>query len=567
MAQIEPCQNIRPWDWKLGIDTHEEIYGPVHIFRNYFDCGIYFFDGTFNVVKFPAGMTIYHGSAVLADNVVAFPVGVPYYDKTGPNVPVNMNLITTGNESIEAVISENFPITAGWYGDFNAARIYSAAENNPADTRLANVCQDRCVFAFKLTKDVVFFLLDDEYNIGKLMYTNDAVFPAEQKDHLAHMYELRNLNIEEGDRFNRIKFVDRKNRISFRDHDIPFSTWMCHNMIGGLGYAGLAAGNQHTIHHGGVFHLEFIFCNAFKWMERDLTNIHDWQHFRDIPNPAIATYINQLKLYESANVNWHAGDLLEHSVWTLLWTEDIIEGVGDFAVLSMADETDDTKRVIAFSAFIHDIGKVEPLRERNRGDEVYNPHTGKYIYNSIREHPQYGRDYIMGARRFPIMGPNNTRIGSLNIDDLFAGFGVDLTDRVAVATIVEFHWEFGIILRDLNSGRDSAYIQRSINTFLDNIITASGARRNKILFIKIVQAVLIVSIADIKATQPYGVGRLYREGPDQANLNKSSTFFPYITNMPKEYKGGNISETSRLIPVGVDLAVDILNIANARVFL
>ena len=40
--------------------------------RNYFDCGEYFFDGTFNVVKFRKGLTIFHGSYNLSNAQVEF---------------------------------------------------------------------------------------------------------------------------------------------------------------------------------------------------------------------------------------------------------------------------------------------------------------------------------------------------------------------------------------------------------------------------------------------------------------------------------------------------------------
>ena len=75
---ITPCGALNDkWDWKNGesyTDTNIEG-GRTQIIRNYFDCGTYFFDGNFNVVKFPKGMTIYHGSFPLANAVVGFPVG------------------------------------------------------------------------------------------------------------------------------------------------------------------------------------------------------------------------------------------------------------------------------------------------------------------------------------------------------------------------------------------------------------------------------------------------------------------------------------------------------------
>ena len=45
-----PCGNLPTWDWKSGVPYTDKLSGP-QIRRNYFDCGTYYFDGTFNVGK------------------------------------------------------------------------------------------------------------------------------------------------------------------------------------------------------------------------------------------------------------------------------------------------------------------------------------------------------------------------------------------------------------------------------------------------------------------------------------------------------------------------------------
>ena len=152
---IKPCGRKPGWDWKGGDKLMDDSTGLI-INRNYFYCGTYFFDGEFNVVKFPKNMILYHGSGILADNLTGFPVGIPYYNPKTADFKVPSSIIAAhSDESIEAIITENFPITAGWYADPETAKIYSTQN-------LDGICKDMCVYAYKVVKDIVLFLLDDD---------------------------------------------------------------------------------------------------------------------------------------------------------------------------------------------------------------------------------------------------------------------------------------------------------------------------------------------------------------------------------------------------------------------
>ena len=186
--EVSPCNKLKNWNWKEGqvfkddsikfgyYDINGNVIIGNEFQRNYFDCGMYYFDGVFNVVKFSKGMTLYHGSGLLANNVVLFPVGKEYYDaydltgrKKSPYINTQ-NLLTvavSSDESIEEIISQNIPITAGWYADIGTAKIYSQSVNpvvNKAQN-IANNCKDNCVFAYRLKEDIIMFLLDDDYKI------------------------------------------------------------------------------------------------------------------------------------------------------------------------------------------------------------------------------------------------------------------------------------------------------------------------------------------------------------------------------------------------------------------
>jgi hypothetical protein len=574
---IKPCGGLRDkWDWEMGepyIDN--SLGGRIQIPRNYFDCGTYFFDGTFNVVKFPKGMNIYHGSFRLADNVVGFPVGIPYYNPNSPNVTVNHFLAIGSDESIEELVSAHIPITAGWYGDINVAKSYSMGnrENNPE-----KLCGDKCVFAYKLKKDIIMLLLDDDFNISKILQTNSL--PSELKSSLEFMFSLQGKKdsyIISQDKVNSIVYPDKK-RLSMYEPDGKFSKLACEHIIKKLNYSGYCANNQTVnksaeihVRSGRGFHLEFIFCNAFKWLERDLMNIHDWQnqlviYNSNVVNPLIRTYYDQLNLYETTNINFHSGNLLEHSVWTLLWAEFILNRDGEFNRLlippNIINNFDNIKNVIAFAAFIHDIGKMAYNKDKTI---AYNNLRKKFIYYDVKDHMIYGAEYI-NSGVFPLYDENSKHVANININELFNVFNVPLRYKELIIMIIRLHWDFGNILKiynvELQRNSDpkkiDAVIGGVVNDYLNNIYTIMKPKDIESFRI-CVSSLLIVSIADNLATQPYGVNRINNKkiipGSSGAlSLNKHSTFFPFITNMSKNYKGWNLPVISNLYTRGIELS-------------
>lgn len=561
--EITPCGRTRDfWNFKEG-----ETFRGANDFgltRDYFDCGTYFFDGMFNVIKFPKGMSIYHGSAVLANALAEFPAGIRFYDQNGRNVPVDLNIAVTSEDDIEELmVQAGANIVPSWYGDLDIAKLYSNTRNYD------RLCGDRCVFAFKLKKDCVFFNLNNDYNIAKILAERSV--PVEQKTNLINMFGLSDLNrynpstlnediirnhltLRDG---NNIKFVN-KNRNSSRAWDIPFGSWLCGSVIQTFGYSGYAAEKQITTNHGGQFHLEIVFCDPFKWLSRDYNNINDWQHslgYDRIPdNDLRKIYIEQLKLYDTTNVNWHAGNLYEHSVWTLLFSEYLMNNpyYRWFNYLE-----NNTKKITAFIAFIHDIGKMFPIRIEGLDSEIarYNGERKVYVYNAIREHPLIGENYINGELPFPIMNnETNTVAEYMNINNLFNSFGLELDEedlliyKQIASKLIGMHWDFGDrFVRPVNQDRSERNIQTRTNNFLNFVYTQVKNNLpviNEPVDFKIfITMLIVISLADILATQPFGVNRFENNpGEAEAELNKRSVFFPFIKNVSKNYKGGPVSE-------------------------
>ena len=580
---ITPCGALNDkWDWKNGesyTDTNIEG-GRTQIIRNYFDCGTYFFDGNFNVVKFPKGMTIYHGSFPLANAVVGFPVGPLFYSDPAttnlPPVAVDTILAGSSNESIEELISSHVPITAGWYGNLAIARGYSVGNNKNNPNKL---CGDKCVFAYKLKKDIIMLLLDDDYNIAKILQSSHI--PEELKINLELMFSLtgkRNNIIISPDKVNSVVYPDKK-RLSTYEADGKFAKLACIHIINVLNYSGYCANKQtinksHNIHVGG-FHMEFIFCNAFKWLKRDLNNQNDWQSQEVINNsmitdPLIKLYYQELSLYETTNTNFHSGNLLEHSIWSLLWAEYVVDQQGEFSKLLLPEliikNVNNIKKVIAFAAFIHDIGKMaykkDPLI-------VYNNLRKKFIYFDVKDHMLYGAEFISSGI-FPIYDDNAVHTTDINIDILFSKFGIELQYKNLIIMIVKLHWDFGNILKSYNNvlkqtsneKAASDSISKMVDEYLNNIYTMiNPVDVNS--FSVCVASLLIISISDSLATQPYGVDRIKNKNIVAGSvgilsLNKQSTYFPYIKNIAKNYKGWNLPVISNLYTTGIILSNTIL---------
>lgn len=514
------CKNLN-WDWKSGETREEKINGydfPI----NYFFCGTYYSDGIFNLVKFPKGMKIYHGSGALANAGVEFPVGIQYYSphKIGEFsvIPSNFTqIVASSNEKIEYLLSKYFPISAGWFADPFIAQIYSNKG------QYAPICKNKCINSYVLNQDIDFFLLDNEYNIFKLIKSYNV--PDDIKTALSIMFNLNQTPQLDPNKIRKLNLI--KKRESYYEIDKPFAEWFCNTFKNN--YAGYAADTQ-IKDYKPIFHHEFIFCNAFKYLNRDLTNIFDWQHQVPIPNAVIKNFITQLKLYKTTNVDFHAGNLLEHSIWSLLFAEDLLFNLKDNFISSMSTIN---KKIISGIAFIHDIGKMTP--------DNNNMHKRKsdMIYFAIPEHPQIGGDYIRKTKQLPFLDQDLNQLGFFNTDDLLLALGMDLNFRDSIAKIIDLHWEFGNFLRIYNENKNESLI----NSFIETV-------GNENLFFY--HALIIISIADIMASQPYGMNDL------NDKLNRESIFFPFIKNMPKNYRGGNIAEKSNLLTTGLEFATKII---------
>lgn len=505
------CAKISLWDWKKGGQTTINI-GGAQLPMNYFSCGTYYFDGEYQVVRFPKGMQVYHGSGALANANVEFPAGISFYTPQKMSVPSDINKdelmkdVVKKGRSIALETTKFLKVAPGWFGTPSTAETYSLQNH-----RFATICRNKCINVYELKEDCIFFLLDNNFNIWRLL--NDPNVPVASKEKLRFMFGLSTIEADYSEtEFGNIS-IKRKKRRSYREVDLPFADWLCTYLP--KDYAGYAA-NTPVEKKQRYFHLEFMFCNPLRWLKRNLTNPLDWQHanFKDAP-VEIARLLDQMALYKSTNVDFHAGNLLEHSIWSLLFAEQLVLNTPKYGIPDT-----DTQKLIAAIAFIHDIGKMAP----NSANVTKRSHD--YVYFSIPDHPEIGGDYIRGTRPLPIIDKNMNQIGSFNMYNLLGELGFRQEDLGIVAKVIDLHWEMGNYIQKWQ-GHDDL---KTVDAYIDHV----GSHEPFTFF----YALIIVSIADVLASQPYGMNNL------TAELNHHSRFFPFISNVPKKYRGGDLADVT-----------------------
>jgi hypothetical protein len=508
------CKRISKaeWDWKSG-ETRTVKMGSLTVPMNYFSCGTYYFDGVFQVVKFPKGLQLYHGSGALANANVEFPIGADFYSsknaKPVDRIQLVKELESNPTDSVEYSLSKFLDISAGWFADPKVARTYSRQNK-----QFSQICGDKCVFSYELIKDATFIVLHNNFNIWKLL--SDMSVPRTAKEQLLFMYNLSPSAVLksklDSENFGEIAILDKKRR-SYREVDLPFMKWLCGYLP--KDYAGYAA-NTSVKNGEPYFHLEFAFCNPTKWLKRNMDNPIDWQHNNILEHSSdiIKLFMQQLSYYKSINIDFHAGDLLEHSIWTLLFTEQLMTNLS-FTEWGVPKKNDQMR--IAAAAFLHDIGKMVPEEELKRSND--------YIYYSVPDHPRIGGDYIRGKRPLPLLDGNMNKIGIFDIQSLLASFGFRQEHVEFLANIVDLHWEFGKYLQKWKDPEDI----ETVDAFI-NLVKKSNSTFD------FMYALIIISVADVLASQPFNENNLTVE------LNHHSKFFPFISNVPKKYRGGNIAD-------------------------
>jgi len=228
------------------------------------------------------------------------------------------------------------------------------------------------------------------------------------------------------------------------------------------------------------------------------------------PTPYFTTLLDDMKLYKLDKLDkqndWiHGGDLFEHSVWVYNAMWQLMNTHSLYAkglVLS-----DREKKIIAFAAFLHDVGKAgrselfKPTDDRSY--KITKNHAGeitKIMYKpDHREHATIGFEYF-GGRFFSPQSKFQKRFyrlsnGSIyDFDRLCHEMGITQDEQKLIAILIGIHWDFGDVKRDRMTRE--AYINKL------RLLTQAVNYNNNQLSQQLVQLAVLIQVADVKGLYP-----------------------------------------------------------------
>lgn len=534
--------------------------------RYWFECGKYYFDGIFNVITFPKNMSLYHGSRQLAYYNVKYPLGIKYFDMNYNWMGSDGIKFLKSNAPIEekkSLIEERTPFVVGYYGDQEVANSYSAQQSG------SEACGMNCTFAFKLVKDATFVDLYDPYNLMVLI-TSDEFLSKQGKKVLEKAYKITGqknfMDMQKtfGAGFNNLpknmypllqqafnpfrRFLIDSTRGSLRNPDYLVPTEMLKSIIP-RGYAGFC--NPRSPYTSGTLKGQYRFAelvfgkNVLDYVERDFTNPFDWQYFDNKRLfGEIGKLINDMKMYETLNINFHQGDLYQHSVWVALYIQNQFTNSTEW-VQGIPYELRD---LCVISGFLHDIGKG--------GDLLF-------TYYDKPEHPETGFEYIIGNKLYRLSEDNV----ALDIATLLKNINVSPKYKGVVAFLVLSHWEFGDHIRRMN-GSNTSEIAIEYASKLKKMWTRSGLNPDTDSAVILANMAMLVSACDIMGSEAYmnterfdELAKELAKKPDKIvnDLNEHLKSFEYIVNTPKVHRGAPNYERFGIGTKGLILRKEVLS--------
>lgn len=552
-----PCSGN---DWKGLNHNFKDIYGKQ---RYWFDCGKFSFDGLFNIVEFPKGMSMYHGSLPLSYYNSEYPLGIEYYssDSSSNKLTENEKNILKNKDIPENekknILKSKQPINISYYGEYSSAVQYSSLGKIGEIT-----CGGNCINAFILDKKIKMVNLYDPFNLYILL-THDYIGKKAQ-DILAKQYNIETID----------NFIDLYEKISFPKGNIkgrvdissqpfeqlqqaftPFKRFILKSkrstlrkenylvpreiikVFQELGYSGFvnpktpSTDNEELIN---VYLSELVFGeNVLEFISRDFSNPLDWQY---VDNSRLFGEIGKLVIeyqkYKTMNIDFHQGDLYQHSIWTALFIQKQFDENSSW--VQGISHTD--SQMLIMAGFLHDIGKA--------GDLVY-------TFYDKQDHPEKGYDYLIGKKKFYLREKNSDVSGILDIPELLRNVNIFGENILIVAFIIKTHWEFGNAIRELNDNLDNlTQIAEKYKKYLDKNIHAifSGKIKRTEAKEKLYKYAILISVCDIMGSSVYmdtdkfvKMSLKLRNNPGFIvnNLNAYLRDFPYLTNKPKTHRGSN----------------------------
>lgn len=508
--------------------------------RHLFDKGKFYFDGVFNVVEFD-NVSLYHGSPYLSLANVQFPMKDFY-------TPSN-NLTSTDKEYLRSnsvnhenkmkLLYKKLKVSHIWVGDLEIAHKYS--HNSNSNTFY---CEDFCIHAYSHNKVLKFIDMSDPFNLMVIVkYMKKYLSPSEIKD-IRQDFKISPQNLREKSWAHRSIFYNQTNK-SVRGYH-PF-----HKIKTPMGTQSMRSSGEYSKTPSALIKLalkfnydgytlpkinqiingnkkgerlgEFVVANPHKTLTRDYTNSYDWQYQGFFRNKNIKIMYDIMSKYKTYNVDFHAGNLIEHSIWTALYLEEWFKTKHTWCNGIRRKYA----KIAIFSAFLHDIGKVQE----------------KHFYYNVNSHPHDGKTLLLDTQKV-FVNDTDPDLGILDFNKLFKSLNFTKEDLKLTGFISELHWEFGNCIK---SGKDSTH-------YLS--ICTKMYKKLKFKTIPLKQCVNIliaVSAADIKAMQQYTNIETLKQ-----RKNHKSSYFSWLKNRSKVWPGKNAYKDFNIEEKGLPLRSKIL---------
>jgi len=572
--------------------------------RSLFDCAKYFFDGQFNVIEIPKGTKLYHGSAALAFFNAKDPYGVNYY-KRDTLLTAEERKDLQGGVRVDSIMKRVQPIDLTFYGDISIARTYSnEGKVNAGDFEFR--CGRNCTHAYVVTKNIKIVDMSDPFNLKTIAsicppqvqfllalyhgqpFSHGSVplNPGNEQD-IRHwlscmtdqstyiragIYAAIQAGVREwmnrfGDlaanpnldaqaaalvRFNRNNPVRRFSAFDLDRYSMRFPDYMLpkflmdnfeKNGYQGYGYLPTPRRGSNDYRFG-----EVVLRNAGPThLKRDLSNPYDWQYIDDqYLFGEIGKLIRDMSKYKTTNIDFHAGDLIQHSVWAAMYMQMMFRD-NHPAIQGLPAEM---RSLLVATAFLHDIGKG--------GDMVF-------VFYDKKDHPSAGAAMI-DERKY------TTDKGVINLDDVFSEMGIPSDKIPLVRFLVRYHWDIGEVLRE-HQNVDGACIEAMYARFV-KMCQDSGMAVNKTTYGTVFACLYAIWTADLMATQPYiardkmrKLAQKIAQDPNYAASYFNATLddLPNISNLPKVHGGRDMYKVLNIQARGIPLRQGVLALIQARI--
>lgn len=188
--------------------------------------------------------------------------------------------------------------------------------------------------------------------------------------------------------------------------------------------------------------------------------------------------LDHLHLYKLTKSGFHAGNLLQHSLWTCRSLAQWFDENGPWVENLAANRS-----IIMLGGLLHDIGKA--------GDF-------DFFYSSKHSHPCDGFAYLWQQRPFKLEDGSN-----FNFKALYRELSISHQEQQLLAIFVAMHWEFGLIMKNMQNNPNTTLDQecqlylKKLRHYCNKTNFNNGIPTKRLL-----RSCIAISAADVHGVQP-----------------------------------------------------------------